>query len=53
MSQSQFDVANGNVALNNDLLLVDAAINLANGHMSCDSRVAVGQNLTLMGSSPP
>lgn len=47
---------NGNVALNNDLLLVDAAINLANGQMNCDSRVTVGQNLgaaTIIGSSPP
>lgn len=61
MSQSQFDtssVANGTVALNNDLMLVDAAINLANGHMNCDNRV--GHNLvaaaaaaTLMAASPP
>lgn len=67
MSQPQFDhnMANGSAALNNDLLLVDAALNLANGHshhnnhhLSCDSRV--GQSLvaaaaaaTLMGTSPP
>lgn len=67
MSQPQFDhgMANGSAALNNDLLLVDAALNLANGHshhnshhLSCDSRV--GQSLVaaaaaanLMGSSPP
>lgn len=40
-------MAIGNVALNNnDLLLSDeAAINLANGHLSCDNRAMVGQNL--------
>lgn len=64
MSQSQYDIVangNGNVALNNDLLLVDAAINLANGHNlhHCDNRVTtVADSLaaaaaTLMAGSPP